>query len=174
MPPKTYAQLRDNEKCLYHAFGEATGETHATLGGFVNTAHFDADDTAGALILAKQYGFSPKVKACRGKDMKALVNSVEESTCYIVMIEMPPAKLPKKFDDLMGTSADASEYLISPAWDEVEWHALCCKVLVEPGGRTIDWYDAGMRAYNTVRRGGGQRTGGPTDMQKCVWWAKSI
>lgn len=174
MPPKTYAQLKSNEKCLYHAFGEATGATHQALGSFVNTASHDADDTAGALVLAKQYAFSPKVKACRGKDIKALVNAAEESTCYIVMIEMPPAKLPKKFDDLMGSSHDASEFLTLPVYDEVEWHALCCKVIVNSGARTVTWYDAGMRAYNTVTSGGGKRAGGPTDMQKCVWWAKAI
>ena len=149
-------------------------KTHATLGSYVNLANQDADDSAGAVILAKRYGFTEKVKACRGKDMKAIVTSIEESTCYIVMIEMPPAKLPKKFDDLMGTSQDASDFLTLPAYEVVEWHALCCKAIVTSGARTVTWYDAGMKAYNTVTAGGGKRAGGPTDLQKCVWWAKSI
>ena len=73
--PKTYANLKDDEKCIYQAFAHLTGnpDKGPAMGAYVNKQNIDADDDEAVRVLAEKYNLGQIEMFC-SKDWNYSVN----------------------------------------------------------------------------------------------------
>ena len=87
--PITYANLSFNQRCIYQAFEQVTGnnDSGAVMGAYVNGKGLDADDSQAVDVLASKYGFKPMLGSTGAffKNETTMEQTIAQKATYITL-----------------------------------------------------------------------------------------
>jgi len=164
--PKTVAQLKKNEKCIYQAFANITEDRETMMGQFVNGKGLDADDTKAVIELAKKYALT-YIDALNGQDYNSGFAGLDADRKIIAVVTphmgtvqqiRPIQSNPNNLTLYLSESQAQQIFEKSP--DSVTWHAIYG---VSDNSGKITWIDVQ-----------GHYSNGPANNSVAVCFSKEI
>lgn len=137
MPPKKYAELRMDQRCIYDAFKNVSNDTETNMGDFVNSKGYDADANEAVGVLAKRYSLS-RIEAVIGDDFNDKSYLFPKNSEVIAVITRAVWAL-KEFHRLSkGGYVNNAERILNKSPDHVNWHAIYGRV---DANCNVTWQD---------------------------------
>lgn len=136
--PKTYSQLKTDEKCIYQAFTKAEKDTPQNMGDYVNSQGYDADDEKAVIELAARYGFN-QCDMMLGSDYvvgNANFHASTEVICVITREIAILARVPAVSENMEIRTSPRD--VLRNSDKSVTWHAIYGKV---DANMNVIWHD---------------------------------